>query len=411
MSTIPTRNRLLSGPLNYVLFCVWPSAALLLAIANYKSKMASNILWFFCAFFGFTFVISSEGIDAAVYRDKFLAACDDPNIEFVSYVLNEGATDFFVNFLNFTISKFTHEYRVLFLVYGLMFGYFYSRNISMLIEQSRLKVNRYSWLPLVLFIFLVPFWNINGIRFYLATHIFLHAVLGYVFYRKKRYLLLLLLVPYVHFSFWICNAIFALHLVLGKKSFFYIAFILVSFFIYQPDIGTILQYLPELGGAAQEKVKGYTFHEYVDNLAEVKQNASWFLFLRNDLMQYSLLFYAVYLYLFDYKRVKKSTFEPLLLIGILFVAIGQFMSALPLVERFLTIGYLFCAAFLFMYIQTNKPDYWMKRIIVLTAFPFILFISVEIRIGIDVISPGVFYTNPLVAPFIEYKTPLSRFYR
>lgn len=397
--------------LPYILFLVWPFLALYHAIINYQSKYAKNIVWFFCAFFGFTFVISSEGIDAAVYRDKFLGACSDPNIEFVSYVLNEGATDFFINFLNFVLSKFTHEYRVLFLVYGLMFGYFYSRNITILIEQSHKKIDRYSWLSLILFIFLVPFWNINGIRFYLATHIFLHALLGFYFLKKKRYLLLLLFAPYVHFSFWICNAIFALHVVLGKKSFFYIAFLLVSFFIYKPDMGTILQYLPELDGAAQDKVQGYTFHEYVDNMIEVKKNSSWFLFLRNDLMQYSLLIYALYVYLFDYKRIKKSTFEPFLLLGLLFIAIAQFMSAFPLVERFMLIGYLFCAAFLFMYIQTNKPDYWMKRIIVLTAFPFILFILVEIRIGIDVISPGVFYTNPLVAPFIEYKTPLSRFYR
>ncbi len=403
-------NKDISGTLNYILFLVWPFAALFFALANYKSTVSKNIVWFFCAFFGFTFVISSEGIDAAFYRDKFIYAYNDPSIEFMSYVLNEGSTDFFINFLNFTLSRFTDDYRILFLTFGFLFGFFYSRNIFLLLNFTSLPLKRYAWLPLLLFVFLIPFWNINGIRFYLATHIFVYSTAHFFLFQRKKYLLIALFAPLVHFSFVLCLSVLLVYLLLGKRLWIYLVFLTVAMFIYQPSLGTILSNLPQVSGAAQDKLEGYTYLEYIEDQKAAVANASWFLYLRSDLLSYLFYIVTAYFILFRYRELRYSRYAPFLIMGVLFLSLGKFTAALPNTGRFISVGFLFFAAFLYFKIMEKKMGYWLKRIMIIAIFPMLLFIIVEIRVGINVISPGIFYTNPLVAPYIEYNTPLSYFY-
>jgi len=52
----------------YATAVVWPFFALVFAMINYRSVFSKNVLWFFCAFFGYTFIISNPEMDANRYK-------------------------------------------------------------------------------------------------------------------------------------------------------------------------------------------------------------------------------------------------------------------------------------------------------------------------------------------------------
>ena len=55
-----------------LLFLLSPFVALLVALKKYKASWAKNVVWFFVVFYGFTFVIVSDYVDSAGYRDHLI---------------------------------------------------------------------------------------------------------------------------------------------------------------------------------------------------------------------------------------------------------------------------------------------------------------------------------------------------
>ena len=219
----------------YIMFLLWPSLALIFAFVNYCKKSSKNILWLFCGFYGYNLVISNELMDANRYRDLFLfyRASSSVNLDYVLNVFGTSATrtDFFFPLISYFLSRFTAEPRILFLCLGLIFGFFYSRNIWYIIEKSGRPINPTALTFLVTFSLIAPFWSINGFRFYTAFHIFIFGLLHYFAENKKYYLLISLAAFLVHFSFLFPAAVLLLFILLGKRTKVYSIIFLLSFLI------------------------------------------------------------------------------------------------------------------------------------------------------------------------------------
>ncbi|MBK8852993.1 MAG: EpsG family protein [Saprospiraceae bacterium] len=394
-----------------MLFIISPTVSLLFSLMNYKSSYVKNVVWLFIGFFGFTFVVSSEGLDSAVYRNQFLFAYSMKELEFMPYVFAEWHTDYFIYILNYIVSRFTGDYRIFFMFLGLFYGFFYSRNIFYFIEKSRGGINYYALIALVLFVFLVPFWNINGIRFYLATHVFFYGVIQVLLENKKKYILLVFSTIFIHFSFNILVGIFLIYLIFGKYRMMYPLVVFASLFFIDIDIQSLLDKIPSLSGPLDSKIKGYTHKEFIGLFQNYKEAASWFMVLRNDLLNYSILIFLTYLSLVKYKAIKESGIQHLIFPGILFICAGLVFDIIPSMSRLVIVGHLFAAAGIFYYLIKMKPDYWTRRMIPLMSVIFLLYVIVEIRLGFEVLGPGTFVLNPLLAPFFEYKTCFADYYR
>ncbi len=76
----------------YLLVLVWPFMAMIMAVLNYRSKWAKNIVWFFCSFFGYNLVIANEGVDANRYRKylkRYHETIDVDFFEFLSQIATQ----------------------------------------------------------------------------------------------------------------------------------------------------------------------------------------------------------------------------------------------------------------------------------------------------------------------------------
>ncbi len=131
----------LKGKTDYtvgLVFLIWPFLALIESIKNYRESWAKNGIWLFVIFFGFTFV-PRIGNDSMGYIRQFheLHNANVSLYQILGRLYTEGSRslDIIQILISFLVSRFTDDYRILFAIFGAIFGYFYSRNIFPLINN------------------------------------------------------------------------------------------------------------------------------------------------------------------------------------------------------------------------------------------------------------------------------------
>jgi hypothetical protein len=279
-----------------------------MALLNFRSVWTKNIIWLFIIFYGSTFIIYNEGMDAASYRDDLLIFHEreytfDQAIEFMFFTekdkIEKNYLDLFQPFLTYYIAKFTDNFFVLYAIFGAFFGFFFSRNFNLLFNLYKGSVRRELTFFFIFAFVLNPFWNINGFRFYMALNLYLYGILHFLFIGgyKKRYLLFCLFTPIVHFSFATILVVNILFFFLKEKTkiFFYAA--IGTTFISQINVDSIgelmRQYLPS---AFEDRANSYGSSEYAATYEELMANASFFVRYSGIIFQYAILALVIFIY-------------------------------------------------------------------------------------------------------------------
>lgn len=390
--------------ISYFVFLIWPFLGLIYAALNFKLRQSKNIIWLFCGFFGYTFVISKETFDSAHYRDTLLRfnELNHSIVDFIALLMagqyNRG--DYIQPLLTYIVSRFTDDYRILFLIFGLIFGYFLSRNIEILLDFCTPKLKILAIPVLLLFIFLVPIWNINGVRFYVATQIFIYGVLMFYMKNKRKGLIISISSLLMHFSFVIPSLLLGLHLLLPKKMIIYISLLILSSLFISIDVENLIKLIPNIDGKLDSHLNAYTHIEYVENRLKEQQNTAWFLKWNERGLQYLMILF-VGIMLYYYQIVKKLKFESPLLFGILVFSFANIVSVIPSMGRFHTISHLIITALFFIFLQNIQISAKIRLISPLYSISILFFIVISIRFGLEMMGYYVFLLNPFIAPFFE----------
>src|SRR5690606_14644615 len=98
--------------------------------------------------------------------------------------------DLYQGFVAILVSKFSSDYRIFFSVLAVVYGFFYSRNIFLIVNLTKSKSIKLAILFFAI-IFLKGIWFIEGARFWTSAQIFIFFIVSYCFYNKKYYYLLL----------------------------------------------------------------------------------------------------------------------------------------------------------------------------------------------------------------------------
>ena len=388
----------------YVLFLVWPFLAFLSAFFHYKKPWTKNIVWLFIIYFGFTFVISGEGFDANRYREWFLLMAKQDisfdNLVSLLYMPGTRYVDIAQPIVTFLLSCLTDDSRILFAVFGLILGYFYSRNIWYLLEHAGFNIHIYT-LPLIItFALLIGFWQINGFRFWTAAHIYLFGVLPYLIEEDRKKLWVAGLSVFFHFSFLLPVAVFFTYALVGKRIHFFFCFFILSFFVYKIDfhiIRNISLYLPEV---FQERSNMYLNYKYAANIAMDNATRNWYARYYMDILQMVLTALVVFTYFnIIFLKTKKIWLIPLFSFSMFFSGIFNVLGNIPSVDRFITLGDMFLVCFLFFYFQYDNKVF-RNKIILTIVLPFLLiFCVVSIRNSFDYMSLFTVFGNPVAALF------------
>lgn len=410
MSSVNNQNKVFA----LLSFIIWPIFALIIAIRSYKMPWAKNIIWFFTIFYAFTLVISNEEMDANRYRDNFLeiATSDASAKEIIGRIYsttNDRHRQFDIvrPIIGYTVSRFTYDHRILFAIYGLIFGYFYSRNIWFLLDRSGPKLKPYSVPIIFTFAIIVGFWQINGFRFWTATHIFLFGMLNYFIDGKIKGVWIAISSIAVHFSFLFPVAILLCYLIIGDQKVVYFYFFLVSLLVTEIDLQAFRETFSFLPDVFQHKLKGYTREEYANQISLLRSEMNWYAQLYTRALKVVAILYILYLYNRGTSFLHKDQgIAKLFNFTLLFYGFANIASVIPSGNRFTYLGNLLIFALLFWNLQMLKLSTRIKQLFWISLPPIFLFSLVEIRNSFDTIGLFTLLANPIVVPFLENEIAL-----
>jgi hypothetical protein len=396
---------------NLILFLIFPIAALVRGFRNYRSKIFLNLIWAFVAFHGFTLVITDEGMDSARYAEKLkLINSLNPSWDnFVATLLTSDNVDIIEPVLTYTIGLFTANERILFLCFGLVFGFFYSRNIGYLIKNSTIKKTNY--FLIAIFALTIPFWEINGFRMWTAAHIFFFASVRIIDDKISiKNLALLALVPAMHFSFVLPIAFLIAFKFLGNRPVVYYVSFLLTFLISEIDLAVVreivIAYTPDF---LDKRVKGYTLEGQMETLEEKKQNVAFYIKYQGLVFKAGLFLLLTYLVILNkkLKRISPKAYN-YLSFSLFFLSIANLLSLIPSGGRFLSIANLFAlTTFLIFW---GAKHFQVKPILLekITFFSFFVFGFISIWRGFQTISVMLVIGNPIFALVSNLETSLSQ---
>lgn len=391
-----------------IYFILSPFFTLIYYLNNYKKPKAKNVMWLFTIFYGATFSIGAEstGSDINRYIDEIVylnTKIFDLN-GILEYFYLSGEFDVLRIFLAFFVSSFTDNGYYLIIVYGIIFGYFYSRNMFYVLECLEGKTKRFTRILLFCMFLIVPIWFINGFRFWTATHVFLFGLLPYLLEEKKKSLIWCFLTPFlIHYSFFVAIVPLVIYLLLGNKLKFYFIFFIVTLFFSNIDISQlnklIINYTPEI---LIERSDSYLNNEAV----EVYRNSGlvdsrvWYANYYLESLRWVLVVFLTYLYsvyLNSKLNKSKQKYEVFLGFTFLFMSVANILSTIPSGGRFLSLANLLAIIYIILIFQNYRNTKTLRGLSIV-AIPFLIFfVVVAVRLSLYSMSVVSVFGNPLVA--------------
>jgi hypothetical protein len=398
-----------------LLFLISPIASVVVALKNHKESWACNVVWMFCVFYGYNFVIGNEGSDINRYKAKFqiLLSQDLSFSDFIQrlFFSPDSELDFLQPLITYFVSLFASDYRIVLAVFGGLFGFFFSRNVWSVLKLVNKGFKWYVIFFIFIFSFIFAVWDINVMRFTIASHIFIYGLIRIIVDGKKSGWIILFLAAMMHFSFVIAICVFGIYKIVRNRIVLFYGLYFVSLFVSELNfeaVKSITSYLPK---ALTEKSDGYVNEDYKESRDEKKENKNFRGKFYQDSLKWgtAILLSAAFI---KRKQWLQRDYRKDCLFAITLFSLGIFniLSNIPVMNRFLFVFYLLAMVFFVLQFQDypNKTDH--KAIWIST--PLLLFYFVmKLRIGLEFTGFFTILGNPFSAYFNEGDIPFIQFFK
>lgn len=398
--------------LYYINFLIWPFGIMLASLKRWDRPWSKNVFWLFCIFFGLTFIIAKEGgADSDRYTQLFIqyANSDLSLKELWSSFYSESSysIDIVSPIITFLVSRITDNPTILFTVFGLIFGYFYSRNIWYVLNKINGKLTGIIILFILAFALFNPIWNINGFRMNAAAQIFLFGTLPYLLEGKSKRLIWSGVAILVHFSFLFPVAILILFGFLRNRLDIYLVFFIATSFIKEIDlqyVQSVLSYLPDF---FQSRISGYTNTEYAESINIANQSLNWYLPFAGKGISWIIYIMTLFTYFFCRNFLRnRQELMTLFCFSILLYGFSNISSLVPSGSRFISVANTFMFAFIIIFISEFPKIKGLFFVKAISVPLLLLYCIVKIRVGMDFYGLMTLFGNPIFAAFDSDPVPL-----
>lgn len=394
----------------FVLFFISPVLTLILALKEYQSSWARNILWLFVAYF----TANISRIEPAWDISRYIASFEEihkMNISFIRFATEilETSPDFLQPLINFIIAQISGNFRVLLIAYGLVYGYFYSRNVFTFLELTKEHLNRITAFLVVSASFVIGVMEVNGFRYYSATHIFIYGVSQYYIYDKKRNgILWVAITPLMHFSFILNAAFFIIGATfLAKRLRLMMILLVLSNFSSNLGIEKLIpqEAMPEKYQGKYKSYVGKEKMEYVQSQERYELNGyvRWPSNFAKYFLHGTLVLF--YLAVFYYKEEipDKNMLAAALWMGVLanIVAANSASGV-----RLLNIYNLFLFLYFFKVFEYLKQNDFYMRLLNIYTYLFIPILFVLMRTLFEYLGFSTFFGGPIVRFMFSEDIPI-----
>ena len=414
------RNKHISTIIFAIILPFW---TLIASIKFFKSPTAKNWFWYACAFMGYIFIfnpIGSTGSETDADSSRIAQSLQEMhsnpmNFETVStyFYSEEGSLDIYQELIVFILSRFTANAHYLFLIFAIIFGYFYSRNIWIITSYTNSdKQSWYIWIVLIMFFLINPIWQINGGRMWIALHVFMYGLFSFYLNNDKKKIIWCFLSVLIHFSFLLPLVLILIYQFLPKKSltiYFILYFVAISMaeIKIQPLKEALITFLP---AQLSSKAESYMNEDSVQ--AAIDRNASYSLYLimASKMARYFILIFIAYFWVNFKKLFQVQLYQNLLALFLFLATIFEVLSVIPSMGRFLLItNMIFYSLLLLLLFDKKLTEDAIKVPTKYLSLLLILPVLLSIRLGLEYYGATLFYGNFFSSTFIEDRKPLIGF--
>jgi len=395
------------------LFFFNPFFAFISAVRNYGYVSSKNIVWMYVVFFGYTMDKPHEK-DSSRYVDRLVYLHNSPqSFELFQLTLfdeESGQIDIYQPLLTYVVSLFTENGDILFAVFGLFFGFFYSRNIWFLFEDLKDKPDRNLWLLLLTFLSVLGFWTLDGVRMWTAAQMFFYGAYQFYIRGKKWHVITVFLTCLVHFSFVLPIGLFLGFLGIRYiRKYLYYAY-LGSFFVTQINLGFVQNlvktYMPEF---IAPKVSTYVSDEYAESYSEGASSYVWYMQFYRTSINWFLFVLVTYIFFKHYKKMEKNDrMVTLFSFSMFYISVANIVALIPSGGRFLYIGQMFAIGFIFAF-YAKYADREIKKFTKTFIPLLVFFVIISVRVCFDSLTVGSVVMNPVMMFFGNVTIPLISF--
>jgi hypothetical protein len=354
-----------------------------MAIRNKNIKTLQNIFWIFAVYYGFSAIVLMN-TDASRYAAKLYYTYTQQMtyseiIQDKSMEDQESGYEVYEPVLTYLVSRVTGDYHVYFACTSFVFGFFYSRNISIILKRMQGNKNDFlRILLLVAFAMIIPIWLNGGVRFWTAAHIVLYGFNKLYLEKKKIGLLLMLVTPTIHFAFLYYILVYIIYLFAGNRFTVYYYLYLMTFMLKAVDAKFLINLLSKLS-IFSNKIASYTKIDYIyGDFMTMDSVYNWYMRLYTLGLTYSMLICVMLLYknkdtIFEGKKWLKT----LICFGLMLHSTTYFISSIPSMDRFSNVASLFVySGIIYAYNDFKQYRYLnLINIVMIPALIFYIFIS------------------------------------
>ena len=397
---------------SYLFFILWPFASFIYSLKNYRQKSSRNIVALFIGFMGFTIVVSETGFDAYRYIEWFKSISVGSNgVGYLFHDLysDQSKMDIYDSLLMGVVSIFTDNWRIFYAAVGLIYGFFYSRNIWYLLDRIDWRLNFTSIIFIIGFGFIYGIHSYQFVRFPTAALIYFFAVFPYFFEGKKNQLLWVLITPLMHWSFFYPVTLMFAFILLPKKLDVYFSLFVITTFFVEFELTPITEFLKVVlpSAGSEEKVRTYGDEGYAETIQENLETLNWYIRDRGLMIKYLIIAFTFYLYFTERKGLfYNKNFKELFAFSLLLCSVGNVLSVIPSGGRFIALAQLFLFGLFILSFDKIKTTKTLKIILYPSAFVLIIYVIVGVRIALDTMGIGTIFGNPFSALFLDDTTPI-----
>lgn len=408
-----------------LLAILWPFAGLITSLKHWRQPWAMNVFWVVCIYLGAIHIyhpegtILGDGIDGGRYVMQLMDMHNGNRglYEQIAYSFTvRGGMDFYQLILTWIVSIFTDNGHVLFACFAAVFGFFYSRNMWYVLNRISEPLGWCAIIFVAILFLICPIWQINGVRMWTATHVFMYAILPYICEGNKKRLLWLIAVPFIHFSFLYFVVVSAIAVLLPNKFISNSGIVkwgLVAIFI--GSLGLSAVNIPAITNALeqfspdsyQDRIELYTCDTAFESLEAGRTTVNWYVNAASDIQFWvsNILLLVVAL-----SRLNEVSSRKLLNFALFISAIANIASQIPSGGRFLVIAHFFSYSLIVWQItKLDSQNQLVFKVAKIAAIPLLITLVFGIRSGLDYYGISLFCGNFLSALFWDNNVPFMNF--
>ena len=388
---------------------LFPFLGLIMSLYHWRALWAKNVFWLACIYMAFIHIYAPEGgvfgqgADIERYV-RFLYVVYNQSLALVDVLALNSRPDYYQPIVTYLVATISGEGHVLYLFFGIVFGYFYSRNMWYVLERLPRTFPKQIYFLVAIYFLICPIWNVGGVRMWTALHVFCYGALPYLFERDRRKLYWAFLSIFVHFSFLLPLAFLFIYIILPEKIKISKVLQVVSLGVFLLTFGMNVLEIEEIGLLLQrinpafyeENVAGYLGEEYVGVVAEREESRSLFYQVSMFINQYVILYLIIVVWFLIRKNqgTWRNSIQRLFSFALLFYALANVMAIVPSGGRYITIAQMFVVPVL-LFVLASTICYKYRKITNVVLMSLAILILFRVRTGAE--SYGI---NLLLGNFI-----------